>query len=327
MEPINDDLLIRYLLRETSAEEETAVQTWLKADPINKKKYSELQWIWEKSIQINPNETANVDQAWQRFKDRRKSAQSSVPKSRRMWLSPLIKVAASLTLLVGFVWIFSVLLPHGGQAYFTSVILESKDKIVTERLLDGSWITLNKHSRLSYYQPLFSKQRSVRFLAGEAYFDVKPDSDRPFIVNVQDDFNVRVLGTSFHVKISPTRHEVILERGSVEVSSESDKLILTPGEMALIDIGTNQFQKSTPRNDLYKYYVSNLFVAESLPLEDLIHALGDAYGEVILIPDRELQKQPITTTLIYGSLDENLAVIGATLNVQILRKGKQIIIE
>ncbi|WP_158860805.1 FecR domain-containing protein [Lunatibacter salilacus] len=323
---MSDDLLIKYLLRETTPEEIEAIQTWLKADPTNEKRYSELRWVWEKSKKINPSETPNIDHAWQRFKERRTSFQSSVTKSRLLWSSPWIKVAASIVLLVGFVWIFTFLLPHGGQAYFMSVKLESGDRVITERLLDGSWITLNKHTSLSYSQPLLSKQRSVDLIAGEAFFDVKPDSDRPFLVTVQD-LSIRVLGTAFHVKTSPNQQEVILEKGSVEVSSGTEKLTLKPGEMALVDTNTNQLKRSRPGNDLYKYYVNNLFVAESIPLEDLVGALSEAYGEVILIRDKTLQTQPITTTLIFGSLDENLAVISETLNVEILRQGKQIIIE
>lgn len=323
---MNDELIIKYLLQETTAEEDKAVQTWLATDPMNKKRYAELQWIWEKSKKINPTETPNTDKAWRRFKERRDSFQSTVTKSQFLWSSPWIKVAASVALVIGFVWIFTFLLPHGGQAYFMSVKLESGDRVVSERLLDGSWITLNKHTSLSYSQPLFSKQRSVQLLSGEAYFDVKPDSDNSFLVAVED-LSIRVLGTTFHVKTSPNQREVILEKGSVEVSSGSERLTLKPGEMALIETNTHLLKRSNPKNDLYKYYVNNLFVADNIPLNDLARALSDAYEEPILIPDEALQKQPITTTLIYGSLDENLAVIGETLNVQILRQGKQVIIE
>ncbi|HSI76848.1 MAG TPA: FecR domain-containing protein [Lunatimonas sp.] len=323
---MNDDLLIKYLLRETTAEEDKAVLTWIKAEPTNEARYSELQWIWEKSKKINPTETPNTDQAWQRFNERRESFHSSVTKSRMLWSSPWIKVAASVTLLIGLIWIFTFLLPHGGQAYFMSVKLESGDRVITERLLDGSWITLNKYSSLSYSQPLLSKQRSVQLISGEAFFEVKPDPEKPFLVTVQD-LSIRVLGTTFHVKTSLNQQEVILEKGSVEVSSGSEKLTLVPGEMALLDTQTSRLQKSTPSNDLYKYYVNNLFIAENIPLEDLVRTLSEAYGEVILIQDKTLQTQPITTTLIFGSLEENLAVISETLNVQILRQGKQIIIE
>lgn len=326
MEPMNDDLLIKHLLRETTATEDNAVQSWLESDPSNKKRYSELQWIWEKSKMINPTESPDTDQAWQRFRERRESFQSSVTKPRIIWSSPWTRVAASIALVVGLTWAFTFLLPHGGQAYFTSVKLESGDRVITERLLDGSWITLNKHTSLSYSQPLFSKQRSVKLIVGEAYFDVKPDSDNPFVVTVRD-LSIRVLGTTFHVKISPNKQEVILEKGSVEVSSGSDKITLVPGEMALLDAKTNLLKRSSPENDLYKYYVNNLFLADNIPLGDLVRTLSEAYEEPIIIRDEALKKQSITTTLIYGSLDENLAVIGETLNIRILREGKQIIIE
>ena len=326
MEPINDDLLIRYLLRETTAAEDKVVQTWLEADPVNEKRYSELRWVWGNSKKIAPEDSRDSEEAWQRFKVRREALKSSVTKSRITWSSPWTAVAASIALLIGFIWIFTFLLPHGGQAYFTSVKLVSGNEVVNERLLDGSWVVLNKHTSLSYSQPLFSKQRKVEMNAGEAYFDVEPDPKRPFVITVQD-LNIRVLGTSFHVKTSPSGQEVILENGSVEVASGTDKIILEPGEMARRDIPTQQLHKSTPDNELYRYYINNLFVAENIPLQELVRALSEAYGVSIRIADKAMQTQPITTTLPYGSLDQNLEVIRETLNVRILKQEEQVIIE
>jgi len=326
MEPMNDDLLIRYLLRETTAAEDKAVHIWMEADPINEKRYSELRWIWESSKKISPAEIRDTDHAWQRFKERRELLPSKVAKHRFLLSSTWIRVAASLTLLVGFIWTFTFFLPHNGMAYFTSVKLESGDQVLNERLLDGSWIVLNKHTSLSYSQPLFSNLRKVQLNAGEAYFDVLPDPDKPFLVTAQD-ISIRVLGTSFHVKTGSKGQEVILESGSVEVTSGSDELTLVPGEMALQDSGTSQLQKSTPDNGLYKYYVNNLFVAENIPLQDLVRVLSEAYGVSIRIADEAMQRQLITTTLIYGSLDQNLEVIRETLDVGILKKSDQIIIE
>lgn len=326
MEPINDDLLIRYLQRETTAAEDKVIKTWLEADPINKKRYSELRGNWEGSKKIAPDESRDSEEAWQRFKARREAFQSSLTKSRMIWSSTWTKVAASIALLVGFIWIFIFLLPHGGQAYFTTVKLASGNQVLNERLLDGSWVLLNKHTSLSYSQPLFSKQRKVQMKAGEAYFDVEPDPNRPFIVTVQD-LSIRVLGTSFHVKTSPNGQEVILENGSVEVASGTEEITLEPGEMARRDTQTNQLQKSTPDNELYRYYINNLFVADNMPLQELVQALSEAYGVSIQIADKAMQTQPITTTLPYSSLDENLKVIQETLEVQIIKKGEQIIIE
>jgi len=326
MEPINDDLLIKYLLRETTTSEDKDIQTWLDADPINAKRYQELQWVWESSKKLPQTTSPNTEKAWQRFKERRESFQSSLTKTRMTWSSPWTAVAASIALLVGLIWIFTFLLPHGGQAYFTAVKLETGDQVVNERLLDGSWIILNKHTSLSYYQPLFSNLRKVQLNKGEAYFDVKPDSDKPFLVTAED-LSIRVLGTSFHVKTSPKGQEVILEKGSVEVTSGTDKLTLAPGEMVRRDTQTNQLQKSTSENDLYRYYVNNRFVAENIPLKALVSALSEAYGVPIQIPDKAIQGQLITTTLIYGSLDQNLEVIQETLGIRISKQGNQIIIE
>lgn len=321
MELINDELLIRYLLGETTEAEGDAVGQWLKADPANAKQYEELQWVWDSSKKAG--QVADPEQAWQKFVKRR---DASGTKTRSLWSSPWIKVAASLTLLLSLIGIYALTLPHLGKAYFTAVYLESGDAVLRERLLDGSEVILNKHSRLSYSQPLFSKVRKVELLSGEAYFDVIHLSDNLFTVTT-DALSIQVLGTAFHVSKKDKRQTVTLDRGAVGMYSDRDFLVLAPGEMGVLDRTTLQLQRTRPDNELYKYYFNNLFVADNIPLETLIEAMAGAYGVEIEIQDQALRDRPITTTLPFGNLDQNLDVISETLQVRIVRQGNKIILE
>lgn len=325
MEPINDDLLIRYLLRETNATEDASVSAWLKSDPSHEKRYAALSWVWEESKRIPEKEIPDTEMAWERFKAKREAPKALPLQVGMGWTSTWVKMAASIVLLVTFTWIGTLFLPHGGRAYFTEVSLVSGDTVRTERLLDGSTIILNKNTTLSYFQPLFSNQRLVQFRSGEAFFEVAHDGERPFVVEAAE-FSVRVLGTSFHVKAGTITQKVILEKGSVAIASAASTITLSPGEMAILDQKTQTIQKSGLSNTLYRYYVSNQFVADSLPLAELVQALSEAYGVVISIRSSVLQSTPISTTLSYGSLEENLTVIQETLQVRISKEGEQIVI-
>jgi transmembrane sensor len=324
MEPINDELLIRYLLGETSEAEGTAVGQWLKADPDHARKYAELKWVWESSKKAG--QLADPEQAWQKFVERRDVLASNKKPIRNLWSSPWIRVAASLTLLIAFVGLYALSLPHGGKAYFTTVYLESGDAILRERLLDGSEVILNKHSSLSYTQPLFSEVRKVELISGEAYFDVIHLPENLFTVTA-DELVIRVLGTAFNVSKQDSNPSVTLDRGVVGLVSGRDSLVLAPGEMGIQDRLTGQLQRSKPENELYKYYVNNLFIADNIPLETLVQALRAAYGVEIEIPDQALRNKPITTTLPYGNLDQNINVISETLELQIIKQGNKIILE
>lgn len=61
-------------------------------------------------------------------------------------------------------------------------------------LSDGSILDLNADSRIEIKYD--SKQRQVRLLKGEAFFDVSPDPDRPFVVHAGQR-RILVTGTTF----------------------------------------------------------------------------------------------------------------------------------
>lgn len=114
----------------------------------------------------------------------------------------------------------------------------------TIKLPDGSTVILNSESFLEYSAD-FSKERVVK-LVGEAFFDVKKDTGKPFIVKAGC-LNVRVLGTSFNVNAFPFEQtlKVALVSGRVAIEN-SDELknpfvsYLKPDEMLTFDLQSNK---------------------------------------------------------------------------------------
>jgi ferric-dicitrate binding protein FerR (iron transport regulator) len=114
----------------------------------------------------------------------------------------------------------------------------ARSKII---LPDGSLVWLNGGSRLIYNKNFDAAIREVE-LIGEAYFDVKKDTVRPFIIHAQK-MNIRVLGTAFNVKSYPgdKRSETSLIRGVIEVTMNDrprEKIILHPAEKLVVMNGT-----------------------------------------------------------------------------------------
>ncbi|HTN08562.1 FecR family protein [Agriterribacter sp.] len=104
-------------------------------------------------------------------------------------------------------------------------------------LPDGSTVLLNAGSKLTYNNNFDAAVREVA-LSGEAYFDVKKDVRRPFIIHAQT-MNIRVLGTAFNVKSYPgdKSSETSLIRGSIEVTMNDrpdEKIILRPSEKLVV---------------------------------------------------------------------------------------------
>lgn len=104
-------------------------------------------------------------------------------------------------------------------------------------LPDGSRMMLDAASAVAL--DFSDGRRSVRLLAGDAFFDVVHDTQRPF--RVEGHFSVvRVTGTAFAVRAGSHADEVVLTRGGVDVTplSGTDAAAhLVPGEM--VSIGRN----------------------------------------------------------------------------------------
>ena len=236
----------------------------------------------------------------------------------RSWL----RAAAALVLLLTAGWLVRYLLEQYRPAITE---LASEEKVLEETLPDGSVVTLNKNSLLSYTREFGEANRPVT-LQGEAFFSVAPDKDKPFIITVND-LKVEVTGTSFNVKSREGRTEVIVETGSVTVSRGSRELVLGPGEKAVSSNNETGLIKENEDGLLYKYYRTNKFVCQATPLQELVNALNDAYGVHIVIPEEALRRLPITTVFDNESLDRILEVIGETFDITIHYEEKQIILK
>ncbi|HXB27494.1 MAG TPA: FecR family protein [Gemmatimonadaceae bacterium] len=101
------------------------------------------------------------------------------------------------------------------------------------RLPDGSRATLEPGARLTYRASFFPRPRTLT-LEGEARFQARPDSDRPFEVHA-DGVLVRAIGTVFTVRANPWESTVhiAVEEGTVRVwpgaATQSPRTVI-PGE-------------------------------------------------------------------------------------------------
>lgn len=109
--------------------------------------------------------------------------------------------------------------PRGGQYSLT--------------LADGTKVWLNAASELQYPSIFTGETREVT-LKGEAYFEVKGDPGKPFVVHTSRQ-DIRVLGTEFNVQAYGDEKIAVttLVRGKVAIRSEQKEMVLQPGDQAL----------------------------------------------------------------------------------------------
>ncbi len=318
---INDDVLISYLLGEVSPETRQQVAAWIDADAANKKRYEQFQMIWDKSFDDAYDGECDAAASLQRLKEKahrqsKRSAKTVAINSRALWL----KIAATILILAGCG------LYYNYQHRYRSMEMVSANEVKVDTLSDGSVITLNKASKMTYPVNFSGNERKVTLNQGEAFFDVAKNGAKPFIISTGGT-TIRVVGTSFNVRNKSGRIEVIVETGVVQVMHDGRSIILVKGDKVLVHNNSSVLRKQKNPDLLYNYYRSKEFVAENTPLWRMVEVLNEAYDAKIVIARKGLRDMPLNTTFKDESLDDILAVICRTFGTKIEQKDGSTIIK
>ena len=152
---------------------------------------------------------------------------------------------------------------------------------------DGTKVWLNSASSLNYPVQFAEKERCVE-LDGEAYFEVTPDPERPFIVK-SGGVQTRVLGTAFN--FSAYRGEnastITLLTGKVAVSAPGHaERVLLPGQQLKYDAENRKTVIKEVDAEDFVVWKDGLFLLNDCGLEEIIPRLSRWYG-VTFHYDRE----------------------------------------
>ena len=244
------------------------------------------------------------------------SAASSYPqlekklnfRNHRLYLTRTFAAAAAVVLLCLSVWT-AYLYMQPATIQTVSTLAETR----TVHLPDGTSVTLNHYSSLSYPERFKSDDREVE-LSGEAYFEVSKDSKHPFIVQTET-IDVQVLGTHFNVDAYPDNPDVktTLLTGSVAVSNKNNsvRMVLKPNEVAIYNKVEQKLTRKVVENagDEISWRHGE-FIFDDLPLQEIARELSNSFGTTIHIADSTLQNYRITARFRNGEdLDAILSVL------------------
>ncbi len=324
MKNINDDVLVKYLLREATDEEQQWVQAWIAESDSNKQYYQQFKLIWDESKKLERTSTIDTHKAWERFKEKAEARDIQeenkarvIPFFRQQWF----RAAAVLLVLAGSVWFIHSLSGLGSG----EMLAQSFDEVLVKTLPDGSVVTLNKHTTLTYPANFTGDSRRVT-LVGEAFFDITPNKAKPFIIDAGK-ASVRVVGTSFNVKARTDLTEVIVETGIVQVANEKNTVRLLPGNKATLTDKEDKPVTENVTDELYNYYRTDEFVCNATPLSKVVATLNEAYSANIVLAEPGLNNLLLTTTFHKESLDGILDIISQTLKLKVEENEGEIILK
>jgi transmembrane sensor len=317
---IIDELLVKYLLEEANAAEQKQVEQWIEADPANKKYFNGFRLVWEQSKKLAAVSPVDEDAAWKRFQKR---IGETKPVLRSMDRYRWLRIAALLVLFAGAGLIVYRFLNSGGP--LPMHMARTTTNVLRDTLPDGSVVTLNKNSSISYPDRFKGDSRTVT-LQGEAFFQVTPNKKKPFLITVND-VTIKVVGTSFNVRSEKGSTEVIVETGIVQVIKNNKMVELKPKEKIMVRPQDSVLTKTTEEDRLYNYYRTKEFICDNTPLWKLIEVLSEAYQVDIVLSRPGLRNLQLTTTFNNESLDRILEIISETFNLQVVKTKNGIIIK
>lgn len=155
-------------------------------------------------------------------------------------------------------------------------------------LSDGTKVWVNAVSELEYPVDFKGEQRLVK-LKGEAYFEVRPDAEHPFVV-VAGDVHTRVLGTSFNVQAYPdeahTTTTLLTGKVQVGVENAGQAVTLEPGQEAVWERGTDRLTVAEVNAEEAVAWRYGDFIFNEQEVEVVLRMLARWY-DVEFVFDRE----------------------------------------
>lgn len=316
------EIFERYLQQVASDEDIKRLSSWIR----NNQKISE--WM-EHQIR---NSQSEIDAAVQlRMLERIKQtiatdSRKAEKTTYRLRLNRWMRVAAIFLLpIVAAVGMYMYMSRYDSTLPVTVAVERGQKATVT--LPDGSKVWLNSLSELRYTPGFSSRKRELQ-LEGEAYFEVAPDPDRPFVVS-STDLVVEALGTSFGMKAYSEDRMVssILMSGKVRVTTPDGVKILKPNERLQYDKTTAKSIHSEVVNATdFTGWIRNELRFENETLEEISRSIQRIYNVEIIFASEKLKQLRYTGTVQNNSLESVLNIITLTSPLSFQIESQKIIL-
>ena len=302
-----NDILKKYLEGTCTQEEEREIEEWYSAQ-----KFESLNMGSEEIVSVEKKIWAEIIQ------------KSSLKKKRFTIIKKIgITSAAACILLFAGIWIKTLLKPVPE----TKIAAFVKQKLT---LPDGSEVVLEDNAQVIYDKQFNKTHRNVT-LTGSAFFEVKPDKTKPFIIS-SGDLVTEVVGTSFGISQNSELNtvEVTVVTGEVTVynpgNKKQTKTVLTPNQKVVYNQlfkNLNRTLVESPQPLADKVFEESKFVFENTSLKEVASTFKQVYGIDFKINDKkiedcrvnaDLENLPMFTKLdlICRSLEASYTIDGTT---------------
>ena len=324
-ENITFELIVAYLKGEAAPDESLLMQQWINAAAENKDWFNQLKTIWIETGKLDPVPVdVNVDAAWEKLATKIDSGKSKTisiskkkkPADRRLYT--LLKVAAVLipAIIVLYLYFFT-------YKEVKQTLVVTTEKAIQKKLPDGSIVKMNVRSELTFPETFAGDIREVH-LVGEAFFDVAPDKEKPFIIHSKEAF-IEVVGTSFNVNAYNENEdvEVIVSTGKVllygvdKKSGDINSVVLEAGTNGVFSTRTGKITKVLGADENEMFWITRTLVFNKTELSEVVKVLSKHYKVSIVLKSQELNTLRLSATFKDQSVASVLDIIATSFNLKV----------
>ena len=330
-------IIQRYVTGSATPEEIKKLKKWMNQSAEISHLVSDVKDIWDNT----PEEKfqVNVEKAWDRFKALNIENENSHYEVVRPPKTILYIYRIAALILVS---LFAAYVVYT-QDQLENSRLQQEEIVMMQEITtdagdkaqvtfsDGSRVVVNSSTRIDFPKTFRNQKREV-FLEGEAYFEVKHDPVRPFIVHNKE-VEIEVLGTKFNVRgwQEDDQTEVVVENGKVsvktfdETANDMAEAILTKGTFTTVQHGSapSTVQKVDVKNKLV--WLSGGLHFDKTPFWRVIQDIERRFNVTVKIQNSELEETLFTSTFSEADLNEVINVISSTMEISYEAEGNEIV--
>lgn len=308
------ELIIKFFAGEISDIEMNILKTWLEENPANRRIFDEENELWQETGIMTKLSLFKTDKAWINLITQLHNRKSKVEKVVILNKSNfrILIAAASIACLIGigglFLWLIEKS-PDNKVVVASTTISTNEGEKANIFLADSTQVIINSGSTLEYTTDYIN--RRVVKLSGEAFFNVRTNPEKPFVVQLFN-MNVSATGTRFNVLAYPNegRIETTLESGKIKISIQGKETIdVRSGQQVVYFTKTNNAVVRDVATETYTSWTENKLRLIDTPFEEALRRISRRYNVTFEIRNRDLLDLKYTATFIDESIEEVMQML------------------
>jgi len=318
-----EELIGRYLANETDQQEINLLEKWVQESSANRKLFIQHKRAWQLTQSPDSySDQFDTDRAWAQMETELFSNKKTIVENKTIKFRPIYRMAAAIAALItiGY-FVFYLVYINVDQT------LVASNKILTETLADGTEVTLNRNSILSFPKQFEENTRRVE-LEGAAFFNVARNPDKPFIIE-SGEVSVEVLGTSFYVnaKSGEAVIEVTVKTGKVALRSGEENMIeLVTGDKGTFNKQNKTLSKASNTDSNFLAWKTKKLLFKNTPLEEVFRKIQETYHVNIQVLNTDILSCTWTASFDNQPLETVLNILKETFDLEIKQSGENIIL-